>query len=203
MFGGDTDECLWRVGLVLDDEDDIGSMAPMGLTILGPDGKAWWMSGSWLYDPEIWQKALAHLYIEGVADLVDPDELAHHVGLITEQRNNAIVALPDAARRGELRWVPKEDAVTAIWPPNRRVGALFSTAVVREDEREVLKGGVVKLHGPRHVMGDEGVTLCGIPSDEVVLWRTTFAPWLPGAYAVCEVELERLGDDVDQNPAEP
>jgi hypothetical protein len=107
-LGGDTDECLWRVGLALDDENDIDSMAPMGITILGPDGKEWWMSGSWLYDPEIAEKALAHLYIEGVADLVDPEMLADHVRLITEQRNHAIEALPDAARRGELRRAPRE-----------------------------------------------------------------------------------------------
>ena len=107
VFGGDTDECLWRVKMVPDDEDDIDKYFVGGLTVLGPDGKEWWISGSWLYDPEIWEKALAHLYIEGVADLVDPEMLADHVQLITEQRNNAIEALPDAARRGELRRAPK------------------------------------------------------------------------------------------------
>ena len=94
---------------------------------------------------------------------------------------------------------------------------LFATAVVREDElesdpapgwnlsglREVLKGAVVKLHGPRHAMGDEGGTLCGIPSGEIVFLGTGFAPERPGACSVCQVELERLGNELNQNPDEP
>ena len=95
-------------GLSQTTKNDIGSMVPSGVTILGPDGRAWTMSGSWLFDRDIAEKVLAHLYIEGVADLVDPEVLAYHVRLITEQRNNAIEALPDAARRGALREAPKE-----------------------------------------------------------------------------------------------
>jgi hypothetical protein len=52
------------------------------------------------------EMALTHLYIEGVADLVDPDALAEQVKAITWQRDAAICALPDAARRGNLRRAP-------------------------------------------------------------------------------------------------
>jgi hypothetical protein len=106
-YGGDTDECLWDL-IMLPDEERPDLYMPRGQTFLGPDGKAWTMSGSWLYNKEIAVMALARLYIEGVADLVDPEMLAHHVRLITEQRDHACEALPDAARRGELRWVAKE-----------------------------------------------------------------------------------------------
>ena len=99
------DECLWRVASLPDDEKDgiFGGMT----TILGPDGKAWTMSANRnFHDREIAERALTHIYIEGVADLVDPEMLADQVELITQQRDRAIFALPDAARRGELRHVP-------------------------------------------------------------------------------------------------
>ena len=55
---------------------------------------------------KLWSRALTDLDIEGVADLVDPGSLREQVELITRQRDAAIFALPDAARRGELREVP-------------------------------------------------------------------------------------------------
>jgi hypothetical protein len=108
-FGDGDESCLWRVKMVPDDESDILKYFPGAITTLGPDGKVWEISGNndW-HDRDIWEKALAHLYIEGVADLVDSESLAHHVELITASRDSAILALPDAARRGELRRAPAE-----------------------------------------------------------------------------------------------
>lgn len=98
--------CLWHVGLVPDDEAD--SITPGTSTIMGPDGKVWrFPYNPNFYDREIVERALTHLYIENVADLVDPDSLCEQVKLITRQRDEAIFALPDAARRGELREVPE------------------------------------------------------------------------------------------------
>ena len=100
------DACLWRVGFIPDDEKD-GIMGGM-TTILDPDGKAWTMSANPVFhDREIAERALTHLYIEGVADLVDPETLADQVKLITRQLDEAIFVLPDAARRGELRRSPE------------------------------------------------------------------------------------------------
>ena len=100
------DTCLWHVGLVPDDEAD--SIIPGTSTIMGPDGKIWrFPYNPNFYDREIAEKALTHLYIEDVADLVDPDSLCEQVKLITSQRDQAIFALPEAARRGELRGVPE------------------------------------------------------------------------------------------------
>jgi hypothetical protein len=104
----DDDQCLWRVGLVPDDEKEgiIGGMT----TMLGPDGKAWTMSANPnFHDREIAERALTHRYIGGVADLVDPETLADRVELITRQRDEAIFALPDAARRGELQRRTQDD----------------------------------------------------------------------------------------------
>jgi uncharacterized protein YfcZ (UPF0381/DUF406 family) len=103
----DDGQCLWRVGFYPDHEEDwiIGGMT----TILGPDGKDWTMSTNRnFHDREIAERALTHLYIEGVADLVDPEALADRIELITRQRDEAIFALADAARHGELRRT-KED----------------------------------------------------------------------------------------------
>ena len=98
--------CLWHVGLVPDDEAHL--ITPGTSTIMGPDGRAWtFVANPNIYDPEVAEKALSLLYIEGVADLVDPDSLREQVKLITEQRDGAIFALPDAARRGELREMPE------------------------------------------------------------------------------------------------
>ena len=60
------------------------------------------------HDREIVEMALTHLYIEGVTDLVDPDVLAEQVKVITEEKNRAIWALADAARRGDLGQVQEE-----------------------------------------------------------------------------------------------
>jgi hypothetical protein len=89
---------------------------------------------------------------------------------------------------------------------------LLATAVVREDEiesdlapgwtlhgREVPKGAVVKLRGPRHANG-EGGTLCGIPSGELVFLGRGFAPESPGACSLCQVELERRGEEAGPPP---
>jgi hypothetical protein len=114
----DDDECLWRVGFVPDDENDriTGGMT----TILGPDGKAWTMSANPnFHDREIAERALTHLYVEGVADLVDPETLADRVKLITRQRDEGIFALPDAlagASYGEPKRTAK--AVASMCPPS-------------------------------------------------------------------------------------
>lgn len=88
---------------------------------------------------------------------------------------------------------------------------LFATAVAREDEvesdvapgwtlhgREFPKGAVLKLHGPRHAMGGDGRTFCGIPKSELVLLGAGFAPESPGACSMCQVELERWGEELDE-----
>jgi hypothetical protein len=66
------------------------------------------------YDRHIAVMALAHLYIDGVADLVDPDALAKQVEFIVTQRDEAIRALPETARKGELRQLPEEDGLS-LW----------------------------------------------------------------------------------------
>jgi hypothetical protein len=93
--------CLWSVGLKPDDTE--GGVTGGYRTFIGPDGKLWRFPSSPLCDRDIAVSALTHLYLEGVADLVDSESLAEQVMLITGQRDGAIFALPDAARRGELR----------------------------------------------------------------------------------------------------
>src|SRR5271157_3702058 len=77
-------------------------------TILGPDGKAWTFSNHNIHDPEIVKKALTHLYVEGVVDLVDPDVLAEQIRVITQEKDGAIFRLADAARRGDLSQAQKD-----------------------------------------------------------------------------------------------
>jgi hypothetical protein len=70
--------CLWHVGLVPDDEAD--SIFPGTTAIMGPDGKSWTFPYiPNFYDREIVERALTHLYIEGVADLFHPDSLCEQV----------------------------------------------------------------------------------------------------------------------------
>jgi len=97
------DACLWSVGLTSDDEANwiTGGVT----TILGPDGRGWTFPVSF-HESEIIAMALAHLYIEGVSDLVDPDALAEQLRVITSEKNRAIWALADAARRGDLQQGP-------------------------------------------------------------------------------------------------
>jgi hypothetical protein len=70
------DTCLWSVGLTSDDEAN--RITERGSTILGPDGRAWTFPVSFP-ESELIEMALAHLYIEGVSDLVDPDALAEQL----------------------------------------------------------------------------------------------------------------------------
>ena len=98
--------CLWSVSLVPDDEAHV--ITPGRRTIIGPDGKIWTYPTNFnFYDDEIAERTLTHLYIEEVADLVDPDSWREQVKLITTQRDQAIFAVCDAARQGELRQVPE------------------------------------------------------------------------------------------------
>ena len=86
--------CLWHVGLVPDDEAD--SIFPGTSTIMGPDGKIWTFPyNPNFFDREIAERAPTHLYIEGVADLVDPDSLC-------EQVNSS----PDNGTKQSLRSMP-------------------------------------------------------------------------------------------------
>ncbi len=102
------DSGLWRVLEIPYDEND--RIIPGTTTIVGPDGKAWTHTANPnFYDDEIVETALYLLYFEGLADLVDPEALFERVEAITTQRNHAIYALPDAARRGDLRKAPEED----------------------------------------------------------------------------------------------
>jgi hypothetical protein len=99
-------DCIWHVGLAPEDEDHI--IVGGESTFLGPDGKFWtFPSSPNFFDHEIAERALSHLYLEGVADLVDARLLAEQVASITRQRDGAIYGLVDAARRGELRENPK------------------------------------------------------------------------------------------------
>ena len=95
------DTCLWSVGLAPDDEAHW--LTGGERSIIGPDGQLWTFPSNPRYDRDIAVNALSHLYIEGVADRVDPASLAEQVNLITMQRDNAIYALPDAARWVDLR----------------------------------------------------------------------------------------------------
>jgi hypothetical protein len=104
------DDGLWSVGLT--SEDEANWITGGRRTILGPDGKAWTFSNRNIHDPEIVKKALTHLYIEGVADLVDPDRLAEQVKVITQEKDGAIFGLADAARRGDLRHPQKDPDVS-------------------------------------------------------------------------------------------
>jgi hypothetical protein len=100
------DSCLWHVREIPDDES--GLVFGGTTTIFGPDGRAWtFPANPNLYDIEIMERALSHLYIEGVAELVDAEVLVEQVHAITTQRDAAIFALLDAARRGELRQEPE------------------------------------------------------------------------------------------------
>jgi hypothetical protein len=94
--------CLWSVGLATDDE---GSWLTEGsMSYLGPDGKVWTFPANLnFYDPEIIKKALRHIYVEDVADLVDCKALAEEVKLITRSEKQSIWSLSVAARRGKLR----------------------------------------------------------------------------------------------------
>jgi len=99
IFNFPDDSRLWCIWLDSDDERGIiGDYS----TYIGPDGKVWEFPGQFA-DPEIMKHALLHLYIQEVADLVDPSTLADRVSAITEQRDQAIFSLPDAARRGDLK----------------------------------------------------------------------------------------------------
>jgi hypothetical protein len=62
--------CLWSVGLKPDDTE--GGVTGGYRTFIGPDGKLWRFPSSPLCDRDIAVSALTHLYLEGVADLVDP-----------------------------------------------------------------------------------------------------------------------------------
>jgi hypothetical protein len=94
--------CLWHIVLVPDDEAHM--IFGGDSTFIGPDGKVWTFTANPnFYDHQIARMALAHLYIDGVADLVDAEALKERVEMIVTQRDGAIYALPDAARRGELR----------------------------------------------------------------------------------------------------
>ena len=95
------DTCLWSVGLAPDDEAHWITGGER--SIVGPDGQLWKFPANPRYDCDIAVNALSRLYIEGVADCVDPASLARQVNIITSQRDSAIYALPDAARRGDLR----------------------------------------------------------------------------------------------------
>jgi hypothetical protein len=102
------DGWLWDVELT-NGEPHIGGMS----TIVGPDGKIWTFSSHPAsHDPGIVELALFELYTEGVADLVDPGALADQLEVISNQKNDAIRALSDAARRGDLRRSPQSKP----WP---------------------------------------------------------------------------------------
>jgi hypothetical protein len=95
----------WSVGLAPEDEDHIifGGTS----TFLGPDGTLWtFPSSPNLFDRDIVETALAVLYLEGAAGLVDARSLAERVSFITRQRNEAVDGLAHATRRGELREPP-------------------------------------------------------------------------------------------------
>jgi hypothetical protein len=95
------DTCLWSVGLAPDDEAHWITGGEN--SFMGPDGQLWTFPSNPRYDRDIAVNALSHLYIEGVADRVDPASLAKQVKLITMKRDDAIYSLSDAARRGDLR----------------------------------------------------------------------------------------------------
>jgi hypothetical protein len=97
------DECLWSVDLA--PHDEAHRIVAGGYSrFIGPDGKVWtFPSNPNFYDRDIAVMALAGLYIDGVAGLVNPDALAKQVELIVMQRDEAIRALREAACRGELR----------------------------------------------------------------------------------------------------
>jgi hypothetical protein len=97
------DSCLWSVGLTSNDEAN--TITGGVRTILGPDGKVWAFPVS-SHERQIIEMALTHLYIEGLSDLVDPDVLEEQLEVITSEKNRAVLALADAARRGELQQVP-------------------------------------------------------------------------------------------------
>jgi hypothetical protein len=98
--------CLWSVSQIPDDE--VHMVFPGMRTIIGPEGKIWkYPANPNFFDDEIALRTLTHLYIEQVADLVDPDSWREQVELITTQRDRAIVAVCDAARRGDLRQAAK------------------------------------------------------------------------------------------------
>lgn len=93
---------LWSIQVVPEDEAQI--RIPGTATIVGPDGKVWtYVANPTVYDDEILKVVLIHLYLERVADLVDPDSLFERVEFMTRQRDEAIVSFLDEARRGELR----------------------------------------------------------------------------------------------------
>jgi hypothetical protein len=105
-FALEDDAGLWSVWVEPDDQDDF--FTGQGMTILGPDGRVWkFSSNESVHERRIVEMALTHLYIEGVAHLVDPDALKEQVGVITSQRNHAVWALAEAGGRGELRRVPE------------------------------------------------------------------------------------------------
>jgi hypothetical protein len=114
-LSAEDDEWLWVLdcvpdGVPDDEEPDPDFLFPGARTILGPDGRAWTMdTNPASYDSEVADRALARLYIEGVADLIDPETLAEQIQFIVEQRDAAIDALPNAVRRGEVRRKPAKD----------------------------------------------------------------------------------------------
>ena len=96
-----SDGDLWGAWLVIDAVDDPFTGAR---TILGPDGRFWkFSSNPAIHDPDITLMGLVHLYEEGVADLVDADQLTQQVKVVTRMKDSAVWGLADMARRGELR----------------------------------------------------------------------------------------------------
>lgn len=141
--------CLWKVrqflpfawqpGFANYDESYEEPNEGMPTTIIGPDGRAWNFSDALrLDDSKIVETALTCLYLDGVADLVDPDMLAERLQAITMQKALAMSNLPDAARRGDLRpdhqpsasTLAEGDSVTDL--PSLRQRALRVLSMVGE-----------------------------------------------------------------------
>lgn len=96
-------DALWRVAFVPEDEENliIGGTT----TILGPDGQEFEFPNSMMVgggNHEVAIEALTFIYLEGVADLVDPDDLVDAIGGILIETHRASAGLVEAARRGEL-----------------------------------------------------------------------------------------------------